>query len=173
MHLPLLLAAAALTTAAPVAGLLDGLTSKLNILKDTLSQNNGDVGSLGNTGNIGQVLGDLDTTIAQLVNTGDITGVGELNAPVTVGDIGSGNDVSLVDTGDILGNVQLSDFVVGLLGDVDIRDVVGGLGIDASDLGDLDLGGVNTLSGFAAALGVSVEDLVNVLEELGIDGGSF
>ena len=161
MQLTLLLATAALTTAAPLPGLLDGLTSKLSVLKDTLS-NNAVGTSVGDTGNIGQVLGDIDSTISEIgnVNTGDITGVGEINAPVTVGDVASGN------------SVQLSDFLKQLLGDVDISDVVSGLGLDASDLTGLDLGDVMTLSGFASALGVSVQDLVSVLTALGIDAGS-
>lgn len=118
MQIPFLLATIALTTAAPLPGFLDSLTSKLAILKDTLSPT-GDVtatGTNGDTANIGSILGDIDSSIAELVNTGDLRGVGAIGdiAPVVdIGGVASGNDVDLselVETGDVLSNVQLPDF---------------------------------------------------------------
>lgn len=165
MQLTLLLATAALTSAAPVSNLLGDLTSKLSALKTTLgAANSGDVG----VGNIGQAIGDIDATLSEItagnVATGDITGIGGIAVPVTVGDVASNNNVS-----DLLGDVNVSDFLQNVLGDVSVSDVVAALGLDASRLTGLDLGDVNTLSGFATALGVSVQDLVSALNDLGID----
>lgn len=172
MQLTLLLATAALAAAAPVSNnLLGDLTSKLTALKTTLgAANSGDVG----VGNVGQALGDIDATLSEMtagnVATGDITGVGGIAVPVSVGDVASGNDISDVASGnDVLGDVNVSDFLQDVLGDVTVSDVVSELGLDASGLQGLDLGNVNTLSGFATALGVSVQDLVSALNDLGVD----
>lgn len=169
MQLTLLLATAALTSAAPVGNLLGDLTSKLSALKTTLgAANSGDVG----VGNIGQALGDVDATLSEItagnVATGDITGVGGVAIPVTVGDVASNNNVS-----DLLGDVNVSDFLQNVLGDVSVSDVVAALGLDASGLTGLDLGDVETLNGFATALGVSVQDLVKALNGLGVDTSSL
>ncbi|ETN45005.1 uncharacterized protein HMPREF1541_09881 [Cyphellophora europaea CBS 101466] len=165
---------------------LDDLTTAVSDLTGDIAIASGDnegsvdVGDAGNV-NLGDVsdvvdVGDVVGGISEIADVGDVGDIGDVDVghvgDITndIGDVASGTDLNVDD-------LMVSDFVQSLLGRVTVSELVGGLGLDASDaagMGDWDLSRVASVEDLAGELGVSVEELQAVLQELEVDGaGAF